>query len=135
MFEITAFTIPGNVNDVIEKAYMEQAQFEAYMENTGHEHHTTFFADFAIADMAAQYGEDPAEAVVDTYNRASQEWIGDVEYFTELVMVLNLRLWKHYESGNMELAQLYHRLYIEADGKARETFDGADLEYYYDTTD
>ncbi len=52
---------------------------------------TTFWQDFTIAD---KFGKD---AVLDTYRRAFEEWKGDYRYLTELVMVLNHKIWEHYE--------------------------------------
>ena len=55
----------------------------------GYEMKTTFWLDFNIAD---RFGLD---AIKDTYNRAFNEWKNNVEYATELVMVLNWKSWEH----------------------------------------
>lgn len=56
-------------------------------EMCGYKPITTFWDDFSIAD---NFGID---AVCDTYNRAFQEWKTDYKYLTELVMVLNWKIW------------------------------------------
>ncbi len=89
---------------------------------------TTFWQDFSIAD---RFGVD---AIRDTYNRA-QEWRGNVEYFTELVMVLNHKIWEHYEAGRETLARLYDELWREADEYGMTHFKGEDLAYYWQTLD
>lgn len=53
---------------------------------------------------------------------------------TELTLVLNHKIWQHYES-NRELAALYDRLWREADEYAMNNFKGEELDYYYRITD
>ena len=89
---------------------------------------TTFWNDFIIAE---KFG---VNAIKDTYNRAILEWRNDYKYLTELVMVLNWRMWHTYET-NKEIAKLYENLYFIADEYARTHLKGDELEYYYDTTD
>lgn len=55
------------------------------------EFNTTFMGDFTIAE---QFG--PA-AVQDTYERVFQQWHDDYRYLTDLVIVLNRKLWSHWE--------------------------------------
>ena len=50
---------------------------------------TTFWSDFSIAD---RFG---ARAIKDTYERAFNEWKDNYQYLTELVMVLNWKIWQH----------------------------------------
>ena len=94
----------------------------------GYETKTTFYEDFSIAD---KFG---ADAVKDTYARAFESWKDNVEYLTELVMVLNWKIWAHHEK-NEELAQVYNRLWQEADTWALDNLNGEDLAYFWRTTD
>lgn len=94
----------------------------------GYETMTTFYEDFTIADM---FGID---AIKDTYKRAFAEWKDDYKYLTELVMVLNWKMWAHYKD-NKEYAELYEKLYYETAAYATETLKGEELSYYYATTD
>ena len=96
---------------------------------TGYKFKTTFWIDFTIADA---FG---TEAIKDTYERAFDEWKADVEYLTELVMVLNLKIWQHWENGNEDLAKVYDSLWREADGYALDTLKGSDLRYFYEVLD
>ena len=77
---------------------------ELMFNQTGYECFTTFFEDFTIAE---KFGID---AVKDTYNRAFKEWKSNYKYLTELVMILNWKIWQHYEK-NDELATLYNSLW------------------------
>lgn len=78
--------------------------FREFMQENGYDLITTFWEDFSIAD---KYG---VAGVKDTYKRAFSEWEDDYKFFTELTLVLNHKIWQHYES-NRELAALYDRLW------------------------
>lgn len=96
---------------------------------TGYKPITTFYTDFSIAD---QFG---IEAVIDTFKRgkATAEFLGYKE-FTEFVMVLNWKIWEHYET-NDRLARVYNDLWIETHDYALDTLKGEELTYYLETTD
>ena len=89
---------------------------------------TTFWMDFSVADV---FGLD---AVRDTYNRAFEEWKHDYRYLTDLVMVLNHKIWQWYEKRD-DLARLYDELWDKTALYATENLKGAELRYYFDITD
>lgn len=95
---------------------------------TGYRPRTTFFEDFSIAEV---FGN---AAIEDTFKRAFEEWKDNTEYITELVMVLNWKLWEHYQKDN-EKAKLYERLWAELDSYCMENLTGNDLLYFVQTTD
>lgn len=95
----------------------------------GYEQITTFFSDFSIADS---FG---VAAIKDTYRRAFAEWKDNYIYLTELVMVLNWKMWQHYEKNNFLFSNIYQELWTEANDYAYSTLKGEELEYYYRTTD
>ena len=95
---------------------------------TGYHPITTFWDDFSIVD-----GFGPA-AVLDTYRRAFSEWKGNYKYLTELVMVLNHKIWQHYGHDD-QLAVMYDMLWRKADAYAYENLTGDELDYYFDVTD
>lgn len=90
---------------------------------------TTFCMDFTIAD---KFG---IEAIKDTYNRAFKEWKDNHEYLTALVIVLNHKIWEHYEKHNDEHARLYDELWRGADTYAMEHLKDDELQYYLNVTD
>jgi hypothetical protein len=98
------------------------------MNANGYETMTTFWTDFTIADM---YG---LNAIQDTYNRAFNEWKDNYQYLTELVMILNWKIWKHYEK-NRAYAELYNKLWEEADAYACDNLEGEELSYFLRVTD
>lgn len=95
----------------------------------GYETISTFWQDFTIADA---FGVD---AIKDTYKRAFNEWKDDCVMLTELVLVLNWKIWEHYDKGNDAKAQVYDYLWRITDTYAIDHLEGDDLEYYYETTD
>ena len=97
----------------------------------GQETKTTFWEDFSIADA---FGDN---AIKGTYKRAFEEWKNDIEYLTELVIILNLKCWYWYERGNESRSRLYSNLYYEADGRVYGIFSGDEekLSYYFNMTD
>lgn len=95
----------------------------------GYEPKTTFYTDFSIAD---HFG---ADAIKDTFNRAFENWKDDVEFITELTMVLNWKIFEHYEKKHDEYAELYDALWRKCDGWCMENLKGADLRYFLRTTD
>lgn len=96
-------------------------------QETGYKPITTFYQDFSIAD---KYGID---AVKDTYNRAFNEWKTNYKYITELVLVLNWKIWSYYET-NKELSEVYNDLWIQLDQWCINNLTGDALKYYYSTT-
>ena len=86
----------------------------------GYEPITTFWDDFSIADV---FG---ASAVKDTYKRAFNEWKTNYKYLTELVMVLNHKIWQHYQK-NETLATLKDKLWRAADEWACDNLKGDEL--------
>lgn len=101
---------------------------EYMLETCGYVTKTTFYDDFTIAD---RFG---VKAIKDTYNRAFNEWKDNVEYITEFVMVLNHKMWHHYQS-NQEIAKVYYELYEKANDWCMDNLKGEDLDYFYKTTD
>lgn len=95
----------------------------------GYETKTTFWQDFSIADM---FG---AKAIKSTYKQSFKAWKHSTEYITELVMVLNWKMWFHAEHRNDTLSKLYQQLWEEADGWCLDHLKGNDLIYYIRTTD
>lgn len=95
---------------------------------TGYEPKTTFYMDFSIAD---NFG---VKAVKDTFKRALESWKDNYIYLTELVMVLNWKIFEHYET-NEPLARVYNDLWEQAAMYAEENLQGDELSYYYRTTD
>ena len=105
------------------------AGLQSFINMTGYEPKTTFWSDFSIAEP---FGE---KAIRDTYKRAFKEWKNNKEYVTELVMMLNWKIWHHNDKGHDALAHLYDELWREADEWCMKNLKGDDLKYYIRQTD
>lgn len=115
---------------VLRDAALAQATFTAGMkELNGYETKTSFFSDFTIAD---HFGID---AVKDTYERAFKEWKTNVVYLTELVLVLNHKIWEHHHHNNVGLMVAYDTLWKRADDWCMTHLKNDELEYYVQVTD
>lgn len=104
------------------------ASVDTAMSMIGYEPKTTFWMDFSIAD---KFG---ANAIKDTYNRAFKEWKTNYIYLTELVIVLNHKIWQWYKI-NETIAGVYDSLWKKADLYAQENLHGKELQYFYEVTD
>lgn len=54
---------------------------------------------------------------------------------TAACLVLNWKLWDHYNAGRTSMAKVYERLWEEVDAHAVETLKGDDLHFYTEVTD
>ena len=90
---------------------------------------TTFWTDFSIADM---FGED---AVRDTFDRAFGEWKDNYLYLTDLVAVLNHKLWQHYNNGDERMTRLYNDLWEKSQSYGYDHLEGEELEYFWRVLD
>ena len=96
----------------------------------GYELTTTFWQDFSIADC---FG---AKAVRETFNLAFSDWKENHIYLTELVIVLNWKIWQHYQqNGSCELSRLYNELWEKADAFAMNNLKGTELDFFLKVTD
>lgn len=89
---------------------------------------STFWQDFCIADA---FG---LNAVKDTFRRAFGEWKTNYKMLTELVGVLNHKIWQHY-SVTPELAELYDKLWKQADAYGADNLKGEELEHFLSVLD
>lgn len=88
---------------------------------------TSFMRDFTIAE---QFG---AAAVQDTYDRVFKQWSDDYRYLTDLVLVLNHKLWRHWElDPDSPFTALYNHLWETANDYALDNLKGPQLSYFID---
>lgn len=93
-----------------------------------YEFKTTFWQDFTIAD---KFGK---EAIEDTFKRAFKEWKTNYIYLTELVLVLNWKMWEWSEK-DVNIARLYQKIWEQADKYALDNLKGEQMTYFYRETD
>lgn len=100
---------------------------------------TTYTSDFSIAEWCVPV--DGMSAIADTLRDALTNWRDNIEFFAELIIVLNLKAWEHHARGNNEYSQMYSELYLMAKdlyfdwfNEDNEQHDKA-MNYYYDYID
>ena len=104
-----------------------------YWEEIGYEPLTTLWEDFSIADRFVGVEKTPIE---DTYKRALDFAKGDYRCLTELVLVLNHKIWQWYKIDETR-GILYDTLWRMTEEKFFELYENDDkaMEYYYRITD
>lgn len=103
-----------------------------YMTEFGYTPTTTFWTDFTIADKLAK--AEP-KIIRDIFDVAIDYAKTDYKIFTELVMVLNHKMWIHHELNNKELSYQYQMLWEEAGQIFEKTFkNNKEAQHYYYTT-
>ena len=102
-----------------------------YKLENGYEFVSTFPMDFSIAD---KFGVD---AIKDTFNRAFEDWKHNIEFLTELAMVVNIWSWFWYdkEGETSEIGALYSKYYYQIYDYACENLSGEDAKYFFNTID
>lgn len=98
------------------------------MNLNGYETFTTFWQDFTIAEKFGTSG------ILDTFNRAFEEWKHDYKYLTELVMIVNHKCWSWY-GRNSAYSELYADLYYKAHDYALKNLKEEEIAYYFRITD
>ena len=89
---------------------------------------STFWEEFSIAE---NYG---SEGVREHYKVVFDQWKDNLKYLTELVLVLNIKIFLWYGVDDT-IGLTYDQLWKETDGYALETLKGNDLHYYLSTLD
>lgn len=101
---------------------------------------TTFTSDFSIAEWFVPT-TDGMKAIADTLKKALTNWRDSVEWFGEIIIVLNLKSWEHHARGNQNYSRMYATLYHETLSLFFDWFDEDNeqhdkaMEYYYDYVD
>lgn len=84
--------------------------------------------------LSNTYDRFGLSAIQDTFKRAFEEWKNNYKYLTELILVLNHKIWQYYET-KPEFATLYNTLWEQAGQYAVENLKDDELSYYYEVTD
>ena len=91
---------------------------------------TQAWQSFSIAERVSE------REINDTYQRLFKEMKGDYKKLTELVMVLNHKMFQHNEIPNhRRLCELYSNLFETTDSYAIKNLKGDGLTYFLSVTD
>lgn len=82
---------------------------------------TTFTYDFSIAEWFVKV--EGLEAIYSTFRNAATEWRDNIEYFAELIIVINMKSWEMHARGHKNWSCLYAELYYAAKDLFFEWFD------------
>ena len=90
---------------------------------------TTSWLDLSIAD---RFG---ISAIKSTYKSLLKNFNGNYKYITELVVVLNHKIWQYYDKNNNQYMKVYNDLWDELCAHVYKTFKKDELSYFYRITD
>ena len=102
-----------------------QLDKKAFFRRTGYWPFTTFYEDFTIAEA---FG---ASAVRETFQRAKREWSIDYKYFTELLLMIELKMHECYMNGDEDLLEAYCEIVDKGNMYRKQHFDSEASEYFY----
>lgn len=74
------------------------------------------------------------DEIKNTYKTYFKNWKGAYLYLTELVFILNAKS-KEHTSFNIRFANLYNKLYEDANDYAIQNLKGKELDYYFEKVD
>lgn len=119
-------------------AHWCEYNFEANLRED-YERKTTYTSDFSIAEWCVPI--EGMSAIASTLRNALTNWRDDIEFFAEIVIVLNMKAWEHAERGNNQYGKMYSDLYLEAKCLYFDWFDKNNnqhdkaMQYYFDYVD
>lgn len=100
---------------------------------------TTFTADFSIAEWCVPM--EGMKAISDTLKNALNNWRDSIEFFAELIIVLNMKSWEHAARCNYNYSRMYSELYLDVKCLYFDWFDeshkkhGEAMDYYFKYVD
>lgn len=110
----------------VSKILLEKMALEKMLD---YKFESTFWEEFSVAEE--NYG---AEGVKEHYKVVFDQWKDNLKYLTELVLVLNIKIFLWYGVDDT-IGLTYDQLWKETDGYALNTLKGNDLHYYLSTLD
>lgn len=115
-----------------------EKNFEANLCND-YERKTTYTNDFSIAEWCAPI--EGMNAVADTLRNALQNWRDSIEFFAEIIIVLNMKSLEHEARKNSNYCKLYSDMYYMVRDLYFDWFDKDNKQhdkamyYYYQYVD
>ena len=100
---------------------------------------TTYTSDFSIAEWCVPV--EGMDAIADTLKNALDNWHDNIEWFAEILLVVNLKSWEHAARHNNEYGKMYSELFYMVQALYFDWFDESNkkhseaMTYYYDYVD
>lgn len=130
--------IGRNIRDPFMYGAWCEKNFEANLRED-YERKTTYTSDFSIAEWCVPV--EGMSAIASTLRNALTNWRDDVEFFAEILLVVNLKSWEHAARGNKHYGKMYgdlyylvRDLYFDWFDKDNKQHDKA-MQYYFDYVD
>lgn len=130
--------IQRNIRNPFTYATWCEKNFEANLRED-YKRKTTYTSDFSIAEWCVP--SEGMSAIASTLRNALTQWRDNIEFFSEIIIVLNMKSWEHAARGNNEYGRMYSELYLCAKDLYFEWFDESHpkheeaMEYYFDYVD
>lgn len=130
--------IQRNIRDPFTYGAWCEKNFEANLRED-YERKTTYTSDFSIAEWCVPV--EGMNAIADTLRNALTNWRDNIEWFAEIILVINLKSWEHAARHNNEYGKMYSELFYMVQALYFDWFDGDNkqhdkaMEYYYDYID
>lgn len=100
--------IQRNIRDPFTYGAWCEKNFERNLRED-YERKTTYTSDFSIAEWCVPI--EGMNAVADTLRNALQNWRDSIEFFAEIIIVLNMKAWEHAARKNNHYGKMYSDLY------------------------
>lgn len=130
--------IKRNIRDPFTYGAWCERNFEMNLRED-YERKTTYTSDFSIAEWCVPV--EGMSAIADTLKNALDNWKDDVEWFAEILLVVNLKSWEHAARGNNEYGKMYSELFYMVQALYFDWFDSDNkqhdkaMDYYYQYVD
>lgn len=115
-----------------------EKNFEANLRED-YERKTTYTSDFSIAEWYVPV--EGNHAIANTLKSAMDNWKDNIEFFAEIILVLNMKSWEHHARKNMNYSKMYAELYYMVKDLYFDWFDNSHekhneaIEYYMNYVD
>lgn len=130
--------VQRNIRDPFMYGAWCEKNFEANLRED-YERKTTYTVDFSVAEWCVPV--DGMSAIAGTLRNALTYWRDNIEFFAEIIIVLNLKAHEHAARGNWEYSEMYSVLYLDTKCLYFDWFDKNNkqhdkaMKYYYDYVD
>ena len=130
--------VQRNIRDPFMYGAWCEKNFEANLRED-YERKTTYTSDFSIAEWCVPI--EGMSAIASTLRNALTNWRDNIEFFAEIIIVLNMKSWEHAARQNNQYGKMYSDLYYMARDLYFDWFDSDNkqhdkaMEYYYQYVD
>lgn len=100
-----------NIRDPFTYGMWCERNFEANLRED-YKRQTTFTSDFSLAEWCVPI--EGMQAIASTLRNALMNWRDNIEFFAEIIIVLNMKAWEHSARENHQYAEMYSELYLDA---------------------